>query len=249
LKVEPCQPSWRQHTSATTTSTGKPTPGSSLEHISGSRWPSNYDPGASDRPQVSLFWLLRNGTFSLFFLPSRPGATLSCTRRPRVTLTAARRPTATLASTDRPAAGDPDRRPPPKSDPVLWRPKGRPPEHTSKISPQHTSMVRLASQGPSLCKAPVSRPYTGPASKVLANGHPGLSTAPPAARTKRRPFTTRALRVTLAVASACVRRKGATGDPALSLARPPTVWPSRPWLASSASPASQQHAQNRPPAC
>ena len=204
-----------------------------------------------------------------FFLPSRPGATLSCTRRPRVTLTAARRPTATLASTDRPAAGDPDRRPPPnrdpgrrppsnsdpdrrpppKSDPVLWRPKGWPPEHTSKISPQHTSMVRLASQGPSLCKAPVSRPYTGPASKVLANGHPGLSTAPPAARTKRRPFTARALRVTLAVASACVRRKGATGDPALSLARPPTVWPSRPWLASSASPASQQHAQNRPPAC
>jgi hypothetical protein len=138
LKVEPCQPTWRQHTSATTTSTGKPTPGSSLERISGSRWPSNYDPGASDRPQVSLFWLVRNGTFSLF-LPGWPGATLSCTRRPRVTLTAARRPTATLAaarrpratlaSTDRPAAGDPDhrppsnsdpgRRPPPKSDPVL----------------------------------------------------------------------------------------------------------------------------------
>ena len=67
LKVEPCQPTWRQHTSATTTSTGKPIPGSSLEHISGSRWPSNYDPGASDRPQVSLFWLVRNGTFSLFF--------------------------------------------------------------------------------------------------------------------------------------------------------------------------------------
>lgn len=184
MKVEPCQPTWRQHTSATTTSTGKPTPGSSLEHISGSRWPSNYDPGASDRPQVSLFWLVRNGTFSLF-LPGWPGATLSCTRRPRVTLTAARRPTATLAaarrptatlaSTDRPAAGDPDRRPPPESDPdrrpppksdpgrrppsnsdpdrrpppnsdpVLRRPKGWPPEHTSKISPQHTSMVRLAS--------------------------------------------------------------------------------------------------------
>ena len=101
MKVEPCQPTWQQHTSATTTSTGKPTPGSSLEHISGSRWPSNYDPGASDRPQVSLFWLVRNGTFSLF-LPGWPGATLSCTRRPRVTLTAARRPTATLTAARRP---------------------------------------------------------------------------------------------------------------------------------------------------
>ena len=82
---------------------------------------------------------------------------------------------------------------------------------------------------------------TGPTSKVLAKGHPGLSAAPPTACTKGRPFTTKALRVTLTVPCACVPRKGTTGDPALAETRRPMVWPSRPWLASPASPASRHH--------